>query len=196
MIQSKNQFMMQENAGSVFEKGISSARASFEQVLKSPMAIREMNFEKCEYNIKNVDKSENFYAISSELIGDFIGESILVLSEQEVSQMIQKCLREEFWDTSSAGNQQMQDEFLKEVDNIASSAVVTDIANALEVLLISGTPKLHKLTAAELNTHIRYQASTYNSILHFKAIFQCEDMSISPNFIWMFNEQIVAKIAS
>ena len=77
---------------------------------------------------------------------------------------------------------------------MVAAAVITEFANFLGVDLFGNVPTLHVMPQDKINEFLANETTAFDSVIHFKAMFQGKELDISPDFIWIFNEKFMDKI--
>jgi chemotaxis protein CheY-P-specific phosphatase CheC len=183
----------------LIEGGLSMASDAMQNVLQSPITIKRID-----YDVEESGNSLQFctkidskvHLLRTELKGDLKGVCYLVLSESEVEKILKACLPPSILEDPSAQNMMMRDGFLTELDNMVAAAVITQFADHLDVMLFGNVPSLIVKKPEEVNHYIKEESKDYHTILHFKAIFDGAELDISPDFIWMVQEDFADKIKS
>lgn len=178
--------------------GLSMAKSSMEQVLQSPITIEKVDFGQKEQVLPHiVEKAdEKVHIIKTALMGELKGSCFLVFSENDVNRVLKACLPENVISDDSAEGNMMKMGFLTEIDNMVAAAVITEFSNFLKMEIFGGVPSLHIKKSAEVNDYIKSDISELDQIIHFKAIFNGEELNISPDFIWVIHQKFVDKIKS
>ncbi len=164
-------------------------------IIKSPVHLEEVNFTSSEIDLSGHEITDIFHVLKTELHGDLNGASFLIFSSREIDKIVKYCLPENFWGNETDEQKKMRLEFINEIDNIMSSAVITEMANELDSFLYGGVPQLDILSGPGMSEFLTREFTQYNSFYQFKASFTGTELGIAPRFIWMFNEQLAAKIA-
>ena len=185
-----------EVATKLINGGLSMAKSSMEQILQSPITLEKVAFgiDKKDISKSGADEPNNVSLIKTELKGELKGSCYLVFSESDVDKINKACLPAEILDNDSPESKMMMMGFLTEIDNMVAAAVITEFANFLGVDLFGNVPSLHVMPQEEVNGYLAEETTSFDSVIHFKAIFQGEELDISPDFIWIFNEKFMDKI--
>ncbi|MEP3386540.1 MAG: hypothetical protein ABJO02_00040, partial [Reichenbachiella sp.] len=88
----------------------------------------------------------------------------------------------------------MKLEFLTEIDNMVAGAVVTQLANFLDLEIYGNVPSLHVMQADEVNKYIKAESVVYNSKVEFRAVFGIPDLDVQPEFVWLLQENFIDKV--
>ncbi len=176
--------------------GLSMAKTSMEQILQSPISIEKIDYgnEKEPSPVFAPKSDEGVHMIKTELKGDLKGTSYLIFSESEVTKIYKACLPPNVLEDDSDSSKMMKMGFLTEIDNMVAAAVITEFANFLGLELYGHVPSLQVVKASEVNDYLKKESTELDSIIHFKANFHGSELDISPDFVWVFQEQFVDKI--
>ncbi|WP_462249530.1 hypothetical protein [Ekhidna sp.] len=175
--------------------GLSMAKSSMEQILQSPINIEQIDYVSADLDLDRFGgPNQDVHLIKTELLGELKGTSHLIFSESEVAKLYEACLPEKIAKDDSKESVIMKLGFLTEIDNMVSAAVITEFSNFLDVEIYGNVPSLKVLKATELNEFIVEDASEFESIIHFKAVFHGKELDICPDFIWVFHNKFVDKI--
>ncbi len=137
---------------------------------------------------------QSVHAIKTELKGELKGTSHLIFREDEVAQIYKTCLPAQILESDSPESSMMKMGFLTEIDNMMAAAVITEFSNFLGLEIYGHVPTLTVLDSGEVNDYLKKESGEFDSIIHFKAIFQGVELDISPDFVWIFQEEFVDKI--
>lgn len=185
-----------EVATKLINGGLTMAKSSMEQILQSPITLKKVAFgiDKEDISKFGTGEAHNVSLIKTELMGELKGSCFLVFRESDVDKINKACLPAEVLDNDSAESKMMMMGFLTEIDNMVAAAVITEFANFLGVDLFGNVPSLHVMAHDKVNEYLANETTTFDSVIHFKAIFHGEELDISPDFIWIFNEKFMDKI--
>ena len=120
------------------------------------------------------------------MIGDISGKSYLIFNQEETEEVFRVL-------QTSVVNNDLKDAFLKEIDNIISASVISELANALGIEIYGDVPHLAKVSGPELEDFIRTELNTHDSqsVIVCNASFQFENHEkVNPHFIWKLNSKI------
>ena len=186
-----------EIASKLVFDGLSMAKKSMEQILQSPISIEKVDYSDSVKSVlpkyMQVD-AHTVHVIKTQLIGELKGISFLVFSDQEVKKVYEACLPATIINSNSPESKMMKMGFLTEVDNMMAAAVITEFSNFLGLEMYGNVPSLHVMKGEEVNEFLEKESGSFTSVIHFKAIFQGKELDISPDFIWVFQEEFVNKI--
>lgn len=179
----KNEY---EVATRLMNGGFSSAKNSLEQILQTPIAIQHIENERFPTERLTTEFEAPVHILKTELRGEILGACYLLFTEEEVQKVLSLCpLGDEEAITSG---------FLKEVDNMVSAAVVAEFANYLGLLMYGDVPELLLQKPDAVHSYLRMEETSYDQVLHYKAIFNGPELAIAPHFVWMFHSHLLDKI--
>ena len=84
----------------------------------------------------------------------------------------------------------MKLEFLTEIDNMVAGAVITQLADHLNMEIYGNVPSLHVMQAEEVNKYIQAESILYNSKVEFRAVFNMPFLNIESEFVWLIEKSI------
>ncbi|MCP4458547.1 MAG: hypothetical protein GY816_11070 [Cytophagales bacterium] len=176
--------------------GLSMAKSSMEQILQSPITIEKIDYDNANEGAQRLysDDAGSVHLIKTELMGDLKGTSHLIFSETEVNKLYKACLPEKVIFDDSNESTIMKLGFLSEIDNMVAAAVITEFSNFLGIEIYGQVPTLKVLEASEVNKYLEEDSREYDSVVHFKAVFEGKELDVSPDFIWSFQNKFVDKI--
>jgi chemotaxis protein CheY-P-specific phosphatase CheC len=179
-----------EVAKQLMHGGLNSAIKSMGQILNSPISLQILPEENLVFEPSNQDS----HIIKTVLKGEIIGTCYLILTEQEVNIINSTGLPKSVMLDISEHGKAIRTGFITEIDNMISAAVVTELANSLNILLYGDVPSQMKLPNSVVNEYLESESEVYDTMIHFNAFMQCEKLQIRPLFIWMFQSQLMEKI--
>ena len=184
-----------EVATKLINGGLAMAKSSMEQILQSPITLKKVDFGIDREEVSKFrSEADNVNLLKTELLGELKGSCFLVFSESDVEKINKACLPAELLNDNSDESKMMILGFLTEIDNMVAAAVITEFANFLGVDIYGNVPSLHVLSQNKVNEFLANETTSFDSVIHFKAIFKGEELDISPDFIWIFNEKFMDKI--
>jgi len=186
-------------AQDIINSGLTNAAHSMEQIVQSKVQIDAVDFtlkKSGDTTLFTAKKSPNIHLLKTVLKGDLKGVCYLVLSMDEVNTIHEKCLPEKMLGTNSAKALMMKGAILTEIDNMLSAAMITELANHLEVDIHGDVPHLKVVKPENINQVIAQEAEEYACQLNFKAVFHAKELDISPDFVWLLDDDFIHKIKS
>ncbi|MEX0967533.1 MAG: chemotaxis protein CheC [Bacteroidia bacterium] len=82
---------------------------------------------------------DNDTLIQSKISGDLTGKTFLLLRQEQVEQIAERCLKDH--NTASGANNGLQDSLLMEISNILTGAVLTQIADIMGFEIMGSPPE-------------------------------------------------------
>ncbi len=185
-----------EVATKLINGGLAMAKSSMEQILQSPITLKKVAFgiDKEDISKFQSEESHNVSLIKTELKGELKGSCFLVFTESDVDKINKACLPAEILNDDSPESKMMMMGFLTEIDNMVAAAVITEFANFLGVDIYGNVPSLHVMPHDKVNEYLAEETTSFDSVIHFKAMFKGDELDISPDFIWIFNDKFMDKI--
>lgn len=172
----------------IFELGYRQAAISFSSLTGQNVSIVNTCLEVCQdhdYLTKNFDHLEGLTILQTDIIGQFGGSSYLILSEEEKATIARMGLTS-FDSSAKIG----ESAILKEIDNIISATVITQLSNALNVSIYGDVPQLFELNdMVEFHNIMNEGSEGYYLLVTSNFIFEGHG-SISPIFIWKIDRKI------
>jgi chemotaxis protein CheY-P-specific phosphatase CheC len=125
-----------------------------------------------------------YLLLTTEIFGDISGKSYLFLSENAMeilTSSIPSC-------KNSSTN--LKEEFIKELDNILSAAVITKLSNALTKRMCGDVPVLIEKVNSHLNDIINDDFSEVTDEVYINSIYFTFDdhNGIHPLFVWVLDK--------
>ncbi len=139
--------------------------------------------------------SDEFYVLGTEIKGKMRGKTYFLLQRQDIQTLFKIFAPPAVHQIASDGQlSDIQQDILLELDNILSAAVVTQIANFLEVFIYGDIPKYHLKAAASLQTQLLQDVGSLRTVMHIRTQFQSYHTNMSPSFLCFFEDELVAVI--
>lgn len=196
MLDKLNQNELEIASKLVFD-GLSMAKKSMEQILQSPITIEKIDYSDSVASALpkyKINSSDTVHVIKTQLIGELKGISHLIFSDDEVNKVYRACLPASIIESNSTESKMMKIGFLTEVDNMMAAAVITEFSNFLGLEMYGHVPSMHVVKGSEVNAFLEKESGEFDAVIHFKAIFHGVELDISPDFVWVFQEEFVNKI--
>ncbi|HTJ50767.1 MAG TPA: hypothetical protein VL443_15000 [Cyclobacteriaceae bacterium] len=175
---------------SAFESGYSNAARSFSQMMKDKIYFN--NFHISSYKLDAIDLRDQIYIkrhnepkilLTTEIFGDITGRSYFLLTEREFDLLTSNIPQ------SMDPTLNFKQEFIKEVDNILTASVITELANELNLKMYGDVPVLIERASGKIEDIIFDDFSEQDDEIYINSSFfsssNCPD--ISPLFIWAMN---------
>ncbi|WKK78148.2 hypothetical protein QYS49_14520 [Marivirga salinae] len=177
-------------AQEIFLKGYEKASQSFSSLSGEKVNVKnfELFFGEAPDLLQKIIKTKKPSILITDIIGEAKGRSYLVFSEKD-AQAVPDMLIQKM--KSLQSNPDFAEIILKEVDNMVSAAVITELSNQLNLKIYGDVPKIIYPDEANrewLQDEIEHNENMF-AILS-SANFSFEDnMKISPYFIWILDKQ-------
>ncbi|MCU0433076.1 MAG: hypothetical protein MUC87_06450 [Bacteroidia bacterium] len=172
--------------------GLGRAAVSMSAIMKKEIRVDESDFrlrQASELDDFPVNDKEDVCLLITHVKGELPGTCCLVFSYSEAGHLYQTALP-----AALAGNAEMQDAILLEMDNIISASVVTEFANRMNVKIYGDVPQLQRMSGEALRGFLRNQIYRDTFAINFKSSFITQEMNFTPEFIWFFDQQFVELI--
>lgn len=194
-----NNLTERENSASdkLLRFGLSKAAMAFKNVLGTDANLQgiEASLDKIGDVPQYCTKSDGkIHLLKTELVGDLKGFCHLIFSENEVRTIQSVGLPEEVLINNNPETRLMKLEFLTEIDNMVAGAVVTQLANFLDLEIYGNVPSLHVMQADEVNKYIQAESVVYDSKVEFRAVFNIPGIDVQPEFVWLLQENFIDKM--
>ena len=186
-----NTLILENSVRKAFDSGYAHAAASLSMMTQEKIqgnsflsGTRDMD----EAEFLSVRRNGPCVLLTTEIFGDITGKSYLFLSQADVAAFTAKIYG------PSAMNDALREEYLKEVDNILSAAVITKLSNELGLKLFGDIPILAGNTGCNANEIIRDDFSEIAESIYINAAtFAFEGHpNVTPCFIWVIDSSIVS----
>jgi chemotaxis protein CheY-P-specific phosphatase CheC len=174
---------------SSFESGFINASQSLSQMIKRKGGVInfDMGLVKLGANFLEAEEYKNFnesyLLLTTEIFGEVSGKNYLFLSGKDV----------EMFTSSIPSGSELKDEFIKELDNILSAAVITKLANALNKKMYGNVPQLIGNVKCQIADLINDDFCDEIEEAYINSIyFTFEDGSEArPLFVWVLDKKSI-----
>lgn len=182
---------------SMIESGYNKAADSFSSLLGVSVTcdnygITVLNSPE---QVPEISKSEEpLTVVTTEIKGKLEGKSYLIMDQQECDQVYTICMK------AKAPETMLLKEFLKELDNILSAAVITEISNTLELEIYGDVPHI-LTTEAKTVKNMVAQDFTWNKqadagdnyiVTSIRFRLACDKMC-QPQFVWKLDNTFLSQ---
>ena len=177
-------------AQSIFLKGYEKASLSFSSLSGENVKIKnfDLHFGDATDLLKQIIKTKNPTILITDIIGEVKGKSYLIFNEKD-AKAIPELLVQKM--KSLQENPEFAEIILKEVDNMVSAAVITELSNHLDLKIYGDVPQIvypQQANKAWITNEIDHSRNLF-AILS-SANFSFEDnLKISPCFLWVLDKQ-------
>lgn len=172
-----------------FDAGFANAARSLSQITKLEVTYSGFHSEICQITDRYlVHDTYQLYnegsrvLLTTEIFGDLTGKSYLLLSAHD-----KELLTHSIPGTSSSVN--LKEEFLKELDNIISAAVITKISNELNKKMFGDIPVLVGETKSHLEDMVNDDFLEQSEELFISAAYFSfeKQPDVRPLFLWVLD---------
>ena len=142
------------------------------------------------YCMKHVGHLKDLTVVQTDIIGQLSGTSYLIFNDEEKKAVTGMSL-DAFGGPTCVGETAM----LKEIDNIVAAAVITELANALNVNIYGDVPTLYEVSNIEESHGFMNKAPGDIYVQASANFFFDGYQGIAPVFIWNIDKKIMSLIA-
>lgn len=174
-----------------FESGYLNASLSLSQMIKRKGGIINFDMGSVKLGTNFLEAEEykkfkgSYLLLTTEIFGEVIGKNYLFLSSKdlEVFTSVMPCTT----DTN------LTEEFIKELDNILSAAVITKLSNALNKRMYGNVPQLIGTVNCQINDLINDDFGDEMEEAYINSIyFTFEDgTGARPLFVWVLDKSSI-----
>lgn len=187
------QIDVQERMKQAFEAGYSNAAMAFTQMMQDRVEFAGWQSSVLRTDTDIVldsplsDTDNVFTLITTEIFGDVLGKSYLLLSEVDMQLLTARIAGV---DEKSAI---LREEFIKEVDNILSAAVISRLSDQLRLTMYGDVPVLNGQVRGNVATLITDDFSERTDQIYINAGAFSFEMhpDVCPSFIWVVEGEIL-----
>jgi chemotaxis protein CheY-P-specific phosphatase CheC len=171
-----------------FIQGYVNASSSLEALRNAKVQYRQ--FHSGSYRLNQVQEfdhdllsSGRDMVVTTEIFGDLVGKSYLLISTSEF-----ESLTRDIPDSEMPGIN-MKVEFVKELDNILSASVITELSNRLRIRAFGDVPIVASESSASIGEVIFDDFRSQTDAVYVTAIYFSfeNETSIMPRFVWVVN---------
>ncbi len=180
----------QKRIGQIMNKGFNKAANSFSQMINRPISLAQSStviIQSIEEFSYTSEDEGNLMVLTTGMIGELRGKSLLILSEQEQKEICHAVSPNQPLTT------QFQQALLLEIDNIVSASVISQIANDFNVQVYGDVPALKFIDAGDIHAHLCASLENENSdslILCNTTFLIGNQKHIHPQFIWKIGPEV------
>jgi chemotaxis protein CheY-P-specific phosphatase CheC len=178
-----------------FESGFLNASRAFSQLANNQVVYN--NFHCGYHDLNSSGLNEDYqhynktprYLITTEIFGDIPGKSYLYLSQTDFDHLTHSI------PDINQGTANLRDEFVKELDNILSAAVITKLSNELKCRMFGNVPVLVGKVTSRLEDVIYDDFSEQTEEVYINSInFSFETQSaVDLLFVWVFDKSLISQ---
>jgi chemotaxis protein CheY-P-specific phosphatase CheC len=176
-----------------FEAGLLRASNSFSQLANHKVTCDD--FQHGDHNVNALTLAPSYqrysqiprYLLTTEIFGEVKGKCYLYLSQPDFEFLTRNIPEPQ------QGKIDLREEFVKELDNILSAAVVTQLSNSLHQKMFGDVPIFVGKVSSRLEDIIYDDFCSETEEVHINSIyFNFKDVdNVSPLFIWVFDTSVV-----
>ena len=176
-------------AQDIFLRGYEKASQSFSSLSGEQVSIKnfELFFGEASDLLHKIVKTKNPSILITDLIGEAKGKSYLVFSEKDAEAVPNMLLQQM---KSLQSNPDFAEIILKEVDNMVSAAVITELSNQLDLKIFGDVPKIifpDEVTKEWLQEEMEDNEDMFAILSSANFSFE-GNIKISPYFIWILDK--------
>jgi chemotaxis protein CheY-P-specific phosphatase CheC len=178
---------MEKEMQEIMKAAMTKAAASFSRITGRDILTEsiETSMVKSFDGKLHANRPDSYIAVLvTALIGCISGRSYLLLTKKDIS-----CIMESMTDSGNTITPEFEEAVLKELDNILSAAVITELGNRFRTDVFGDVPELYHMTSAAAEHLI----GTPGEEKHFftKSTFVCKGLEyFAPKFIWKISQHI------
>ncbi|MEN7550136.1 hypothetical protein AAG747_19610 [Rapidithrix thailandica] len=188
----QNEMQYQQKLDLLFQRAFANASEAFRLFTGKPVqgGTPQYFFDKRSYIEEANQKTFHKHCLLvTKLIGEIEGRSFLLIPKQGC--------RELYTPLSDFKKEHVMLEFAKELDNILSAAVITEITNILQLNLHGGVPDLNILSKLVIETFIEgFSSGNQDFFVSTTFLVGNPSQQFQTQFLWQFSENFLAKIAN
>ena len=176
----------------IISNAIAHAAQSLSKLLKDEVKLFKLDLiDQLAYQVTlpDINEGKECYLLKTTIFGDIRAISNLIVNDIDA---------ERIWQITQPENipmqQEMQEAILMEMDNILTAAVVSEIANILQVSVFGGVPGLQKIPSSEAMSVILPDEEGYDYQFILKTSFICKTTEINPSFVWFFQRELLDNV--
>ncbi len=188
----QNNVNQQSAIAHAFRSGYSNASLALSQVIAAKTDFN--NFHSGTYVLSSdhldhaeyKNQSDSYILLTTELFGEITGKSYFLITDGEF-EVLTKSIP-----TSKDKNVKLDEEFIKELDNILSAAVITKLSNELNRKVYGNIPLLIGKVKGRIDDIIQDDFSEEAHEVYINSVFfDLQDHpEIKPLFIWVLDSGI------
>lgn len=175
------------------EASLKRAAESFGFMIKEEVTVSEISIQNIEPDGKWGDLvADSMYLLTTEMIGDMKGKSYLLFDKEIANQVFYLCTGLKVGDTSLT-----VDVVLKEIDNILSASMISEIADKLKVTIYGDVPYCYDYTKDQIKTTVNNDLKNYH-VDSEQYLINCNLNTSKSNlvvhFFWVLSGDMVKKL--
>lgn len=186
------------NTKNLIEKGLLRATDAFSNTIGEKVMLDQLLISGKKPGIKAGEQNglSQHYLLATEIIGDFRGTSYFLLSDKAAFEFLKNSISQH---KSIAHREEFVIEYLKEIDNIISAAVITDLSDKTQAQMYGDIPQLSVINSDEFKKMIPEKISG-DVKLQGESIWAHARLSLSDqrdhlaHFMWHFDSLTFSNI--
>lgn len=169
----------------LMKNAMTKAARSFSMMLKKEVVAERIEVSSGEaYN--GYAKDRKVVLLVTSLIGNLTGKSFFILSEGDVKNIMHSVNQ-----ASGMMGDHLMEEVLKELDNILSASVISELANELDAEIYGDVPELHLIDSKSVEGYIcSGQLSGTHLYVRYRFLLP-DKRDFAPQFIWKVSDRIL-----
>ena len=176
----------------LLDTGLAQAAQSFSQIVNREVSVETLCVAISSPGILYAveDQSATMALLTTDIVGEVGGRSYLLFSEQACAALQDACLSA----TLDARQRTVMGEaILKEIDNIVSAAMITQLSEALELRIFGGVPQSLRLSGVGIKQRLQEDfAQSPDGCLLVDARFLFRDTNqLQARFFWKFPSEFL-----
>jgi chemotaxis protein CheY-P-specific phosphatase CheC len=188
-----SQGILEKAVQKAFQSGFANASHSLSQLAKS--SVYYDNFHTGYFDLGTSALDERYqqdtkFLLTTEVFGEITGKSYLYLSQRDFEFLTQSIPEHHH------GDMNLRKEFIKEVDNILSAAVITRLSNELNLKMFGDIPVLLDNVASRLEDIIYTDFNKESDRVFINSIhFSFENHpDVRLLFVWVFDTSLMGTL--
>lgn len=141
--------------------------------------------------LENYSSSMQYFALRTEIIGDFSALSYLIFSEDDADLLCRLILQ-----STQANLGEMKNSLLMEVDNIVSASVIMKLSDTYQLQIHGDVPTLNLLDKNNIKIYLDNDLKNFLHSLTLNTYFEVQGHQLKPQFIWYFDEVFLTLLES
>lgn len=183
-------------AQDIFLKGYQNASRSFSNLSGDNVSVKnfELHFGEAPDLLYKIIKTRNPSVLITDIIGEAKGKSYLVFNETDAKAVPEMLLSKM---KSLETNPDFNEIILKEVDNMVSASVITELSNQLDLKIYGDVPKYLSPEIVDKQWLTEEMENNYDmfAILSSANFSFDGNYKINPYFIWILDKEFYQKLS-
>ncbi|MFZ5999514.1 MAG: hypothetical protein ACOYW3_03330 [Bacteroidota bacterium] len=175
--------------------GLAKAAQAFSQMVNAPGSTSDFHCGNHDVNLLSFDAGYQRYSkiprhlLTTEIFGDVTGKCYLYLSQHDYA-FVTRNIPE-----ARPGSVNLREEFIKELDNILSATVISQLSNLLNRKMYGDVPVLVGQVQSRLEDVIYDDFNDQSDEVYINTSYFTFDgvENVSPLFVWVFDSSVVSQ---